>query len=698
MKRNWRNLSLMICMTVLSLTLLVSIHADEGMWLFNNPPRKQLKEKYRFEVTNEWLEHVQKSSVRFNSGGSGSFVSRDGLVMSNHHVGADCLQKLSDEQHDYYRDGFHARALDEEKRCHDLELNVLMSIEDVSERVNAAVKPDMSPEQAFLARRAATAEIEKESVDKTGLRSDVVTLYQGGQYHLYRFKKHTDVRLVFAPEQQIAFYGGDPDNFEYPRYDLDICFFRVYENGKPAKIEHYLKWSKAGAGDAELIFVPGHPGWTSRLFTMAELEYTRDVRLPYALSRLRDLEVTLAAYSSRSDENARKAKEDLFSVQNARKAYDGELAGLLDPSLMAQKKSDEQALRSKIIARDDFKDALGAWDQITQAQKLIGENARLYNLIEAGQGFNSELFQVARTLLRAAEEKPKPNRERLREFGEAGLESLEFQLFSEEPIYEDFEQVKLANSLTWLVTQLGSTNELVQRVLAGKSPRERASELVSGTKVNDVALRKKLYKGGASAVEAAMDPMIDLARLIDAAARAVRKIIETQNEAKQQAHGQISRARFAIEGTSGYPDATFTLRLAYGAVKGYDEDGKQIPFQTTFAGLYERAGEHHNKPPFDLPPRWIERKRRLDLNTPFNFVSTADIIGGNSGSPVINLNAELVGIIFDGNIHSLVLDFLFTEEKARAVSVHSQGIVEALRKVYDARDLADELTGKRPGT
>jgi len=698
MKRNWRKLSLIICLTVLSLTLLVSIHADEGMWLFNNPPRKQLKEKYRFEVTNEWLEHVQKSSVRFNSGGSGSFVSRDGLVMSNHHVGADCLQKLSDEQHDYYRDGFHTRALDEEKRCHDLELNVLMSIEDVSERVNAAVKPDMSPEQAFLARRAATAEIEKESVDKTGLRSDVVTLYQGGQYHLYRFKKHTDVRLVFAPEQQIAFYGGDPDNFEYPRYDLDICFFRVYENGKPAKIEHYLKWSKAGAGDAELIFVPGHPGWTSRLFTMAELEYTRDVRLPYALSRLRDLEVTLAAYSSRSDENARKAKEDLFSVQNARKAYDGELAGLLDPSLMAQKKSDEQALRSKIIARDDFKDALGAWDQITQAQKLIGENARLYNLIEAGQGFNSELFQVARTLLRAAEEKPKPNRERLREFGEAGLESLEFQLFSEEPIYEDFEQVKLANSLTWLVTQLGSTNELVQRVLAGKSPRERASELVSGTKVNDVALRKKLYKGGASAVEAAMDPMIDLARLIDAAARAVRKIIETQNEAKQQAHAQISRARFAIEGTSGYPDATFTLRLAYGAVKGYDEDGKQIPFQTTFAGLYERAGEHHNKPPFDLPPSWIERKRRLDLNTPFNFVSTADIIGGNSGSPVINLNAELVGIIFDGNIHSLVLDFLFTEEKARAVSVHSQGIVEALRKVYDARDLADELTGKRPGT
>jgi hypothetical protein len=318
-------------------------------------------------------------------------------------------------------------------------------------------------------------------------------------------------------------------------------------------------------------------------------------------------------------------------------------------------------------------------------------------LIEAGHGFNSLLFHIARALLRAAEEKPKPNRERLREFGEAGLESLEFELFSEEPIYDDFEQFKLANSLTWLVTQLGSKSEIVQRVLAGKSPRERASELVAGTKVKDVALRKKLYKEGRPTVEAAKDPMIELARLVDTEARAVRKVIETQNEAKQQAHAQISTARFAVEGTSTYPDATFTLRLAYGVLKGYDEGGKRIPFQTAFAGLYERAAAHHNKPPFDLPPLWIERKGRLDLNTPFNFVSTADIIGGNSGSPVINRNAELVGIIFDGNIHSLVLDFLFTEEKARSVSVHSQGIVEALRKVYDAQDLADELTGKRAG-
>jgi hypothetical protein len=305
------------------------VKADEGMWLLNDPPRQQLQQKYQFDITEQWLEHVQKSSVRFNSGGSGSFVSADGLVMSNHHVGADCLQKLGDKDHNYYRDGFHARARDEEKRCHDLELNVLMSMEDVTDRVNAAVLPDLSAEKAFLARRAVMAEIEKESFDKTGLRSDVVTLYQGGKYHLYRFKKYTDVRLVFAPEQQIAFFGGDPDNFEYPRFDLDVCFFRAYENGQPAKIEHYLKWSSAGAADHELVFVSGHPGRTSRLLTMAELEYTRDRQIPFRMRQLNRLEVLYTAYSVRTEENARRAKEDLFGVQNSRKAFIGGLGGLL---------------------------------------------------------------------------------------------------------------------------------------------------------------------------------------------------------------------------------------------------------------------------------------------------------------------------------------------------------------------------------
>jgi hypothetical protein len=676
--------------------------ADEGMWLFNNPPRKLLKDKYNFDPTDKWLEHVQKSSVRFNSGGSGSFVSPDGLVMTNHHIGADCLQKLGDKDHNYYRDGFHAKTRADEKRCHDLELNVLMSIEDVTERVTAAVKPDLKPEEAALARRKIMAEIEKESLDKTGLRSDVVTLYQGGQYHLYRFKKYTDVRLVFAPEQQIAFYGGDPDNFEYPRYDLDVCFFRVYENDQPAKIEHYLTWSKSGAAENELVFVSGHPGRTDRLDTVAELEYLRDIGFPYLLQRLYRWEVLLSAYSGRSDENARRAKELLFGVQNSRKARDGGLAGLLDPDLMNKKKADEKSLRERVASNPELKEAVSAWDRIAQAEKTRAANIKKMTMLESSRGrtagFNTTLFEIARTLLRAADERAKPNGERLREFRESNLESLQMELFSEEPLYNDFEQLKLADSLTWLAEQLGYENKLVQQVLNGQSPEVRAVELVNGTKLKDVAERKRLYEGGKRAVDQSTDPMIRLAKLVDPEARAVRKTMESEvDEVKRQAYAHIAKAKYAVEKDkeTNYPDATFTLRLAFGVVKGYEEKGQYIPFQTTFEGLYQRAQEHHDKPPFDLPPRWVERKDRLNLSTPFNFVCTADIIGGNSGSPVINKDAEVVGLIFDGNIQSLVLDFVYTDKQARAVAVHSQGIVEALRKVYDAAGLADELTGKK---
>jgi hypothetical protein len=670
---------------------------DEGMWLFNNPPRKILKEKYGFATTDQWLEHVQKSSVRFNTGGSGSFVSADGLVMTNHHVGADCLQKLGDKDHNFYRDGFHARTRADEKRCHDLELNVLMSIEEVTDRVNAAIKPDMTPEQAAAARRKITAEIEKESLDKTGLRSDVVTLYQGGQYHLYRFKKYTDVRLVFAPEQQIAFYGGDPDNFEYPRFDLDMCFFRVYENDKPARIEHYLTWSPNGVSDGELVFVSGHPGRTDRLATVAELRYLRDRGFPYILQRMYRWEVMLSAYSGRSDENARKAKELLFSVQNSRKAREGGLAGLLDPSLMAEKETAEKKLREAVAANSQLKGAESAWDRIAQAEKTRAANLRKMTLLEtyrsATPGLHTTLFEIARTLVRAAAERPKPNGERLKEYRDSNRESLELELFSEEPLYDDFEQLKLTGSLTWLAEQLGYKDKLVQQVLARKSPDARAAELIQGTKLKDVAERKRLYEGGQEAIDKSTDPMIALARLVDPEARAVRKVMESEvDEVKHQAYAQIAKAKYALEGANNYPDATFTLRLAFGTVKGYEENGKQIPFQTTIGGMYERANEHHDKPPFDLTPKWIQRKDRVNLNTPFNFVCTADIIGGNSGSPVINKNAEVVGLIFDGNIQSLVLDFIYTEKQARAVAVCSQAIIEALRKVYDADELADELT------
>ncbi len=670
--------------------------ADEGMWLYSDPPRVQLKERYGFDATDAWLEHLQKSSVRFNSGGSGEFISADGLILSNHHVGADTLQKVSTKEKDYLKNGFYAATLEEEIKAPDLELNVLMSIEDVTARVNAAVPAGVSDEEAFKARRAVMAEIEKESKDKTGQRSDVVTLYQGGRYHLYRFKRYTDVRVVFAPEQQIAFYGGDPDNFEYPRFDLDVCFFRAYEDGKPAKIEHYLKWSEQGTKDGDLIFVSGHPGRTSRLFTMAELEYVRDVQFPRLMQRLYRLEVLLNSYSQRSQENARRAKDDLFGIQNSRKARKGGLAGLLDPELMGQKAAAEKALREKIAAREDLKDALAAYDRIAAAQKVIGENARAFNLLEGGSAFNSELFGIARTLLRAGAERPKPNGERLREFNEAGRESLELELFSDKPIYADLEELKLTDSLSYLAEELGVSSPLVQKVLAGKSPNARAVELITSTKVNDVAFRKKLYEGGQAAVDAANDPMIALAKLVDEEARAARKIIEAQTEAKQQSHAKIAKARFALEGTSSYPDATFTLRLAFGTVKGFEEGGKPVPAHTTIAGLYERAAEQNYRTPFDLPKVWLDSKAKLDLSTPFNFVSTADIIGGNSGSPVVDRKGEFVGIIFDGNIQSLVLDFAYSDTQARAVSVDSRGIVEALRKVYHADKLVSELSvGKR---
>ena len=679
--------------------------ADEGMWLFNAPPLKQLKEKYNFELTPQWLDHLQKASVRFNSGGSGSFVSANGLVITNHHVGADTLQKVSDQQHNYLRDGFYARTQAEEIKSTDLELNVLVSIEDVTARVNAAVKAGMSPDDATKARGSAIAEIEKESKGKTGLRSDVVTLYQGGVYNLYRYKRYDDVRLVFAPEQQIAFYGGDPDNFEYPRFDLDICIFRVYENSQPAHVDNFLKWNPRGPSDGELTFVSGSPGKTDRQLTLDELADTRDRFLPYLLRMFNRREVLLLADSGRSFENARKARDDLFGDQNNRKRYDGYLAGLLDPEIWSQLQAREQKLRDAISRDPKLRSTTGAYDRIKNAQTDITKNAPLYNYLEMERprltayreprGFVSNLFKYARLLLRAVDERAEPNGERIPEFRDSARESLELELFSTEPIYDDYEILRLTDSLTDFTSQFGANDPLVRKVLAGKSPHARAVELVSGTKLKDVAARKYLYAKNAAALQAAHDQMIDLARLVDGPARNARKIYDAQEEIKKQAYSEIAKAHFAIEGTSNYPDATFTLRLSYGTVRGYEQDGKQIPAFTDFAGLYQRSAEHDNKPPFDLPQRWIDKKTNLNLSTHFNFVSDADIIGGNSGSPVVNKAGEFVGIIFDGNIQSLVLDCTYTDKQARAVSVDSAAITEALRKVYDAGTLADELEGTK---
>lgn len=670
--------------------------ADEGMWLYSAPPRDQIKKKYGFDLTDAWLDHLRLSSVRFNSGGSGSFVSGDGLVITNHHVGADDLQKLSDEKNNYLRDGFAAKTQADEKKCVDLELNVLQSIEDITLRVNAAIPVGATGEAAVLARRKITAEIEKESLAKTGLRSDVVTLYQGGAYHLYRFKKYTDIRLVFAPEQGVAFFGGDPDNFEYPRYNLDVCFFRVYENGQPVKPANYLKWSTKGAQDGELSFVSGHPGTTRRLLTVPELEYIRDNQFPYQLALLKRREVLLANWGNRDAENARRAKDELFGIQNTRKARDGAIAALQDPEFFGAKVAAEVAFKKNLADRADGKDALAAYTRIADAQKAIAKIATRQRLLEGLVAFNADSYGLARHLLRAGDERPKPNGERLKEYSDARRESFEQQLFSDKPIYTDLEIVTLADSLTYLVEQLGAADAVVKTVLSGKSPRARAADLINTTKVRDVAFRKNLYEGGAAAVAAAKDPLIEVARAVDAEARSLRKSLESADETKQQAQAIIGKARFALEGSGNYPDATFTLRLSYGPVSGYVENGRKIPAHTTYAGLYERSAKQGNKGDFELPPLWLKKKSTLNLATPFNFVSTADIIGGNSGSPSVNRAGEFIGIIFDGNLASLSGDFGYEDKQARALSVDSAGILEALRKVYEVPALVNELiTGKR---
>jgi hypothetical protein len=664
--------------------------ADEGMWLFNKPPVRQLKEKHGFEITPEWLGHLQKSSVRLGSGGSGSFVSANGLLLTNHHVGSGMIEKLSTPERDLLKEGFYAKEAGEELKCPDLELNVLMGIEDVTARVNAAVTPDQSPEAAAAARRAVIAAIEKESQDATGLRSDVVTLFQGGAYHLYRYQRYTDVRLVFAPDAQAAAFGGDPDNFEFPRYCLDFAFFRAYENGQPAKTPHFLKWKAAGAAEGELVFTSGHPGRTNRSVTLAQLEAIRDDGFPHRLEQIFRNETMLRAWSDRDRENARRAKGAIIGTQNGRKAIQARLNGLLDPGLMKHQAADEAKLRAAFRAKAEWKEADAAFDRIAEAEAKEREFAMRLRMLEGGEGFGTGMFGIARTLLRAGDEAAKPDGERLRGYQESSRVSLELDLFSDEPVYKDLELLRLENSLAFLCAKRGAEDPTVVKILAGKAPIERAAELIDGTGLHDVATRRKLYEGGKSAVAESDDPLIALARLVDAEARELRAKAEALDEVIAQAHQEISRARFALEGDTTYPDATFTLRLSYGVVKGY-HDRVAVPAMTDFAGLQQRHEAQGGVPPFDLSEEWQARTGGLDPKVPLNFVSTNDITGGNSGSPVVNRQGELVGLIFDTNAPGLVSDFAYTENQGRAVSVHPGGILEALRKIYRAERLLKEL-------
>jgi hypothetical protein len=671
--------------------------ADEGFWPFNRIPKAAIKKQLGVELSDGWIERVQQASVRFPSG-SGSFVSPDGLVLTNHHVSLDLLHKMSTPERDLASKGFLApNRAGELKGPTELELMSLQKIDDVTAKVNEAVKPGMTSAETLAARRAAIAAIEKDSHAATGLEAEVVTLYQGGQYHLYLYKKFTDVRLVFAPEFDAAFYGGDPDNFTFPRYALDMTIWRVYENGKPFASKSYLPWSTAGAKEGDAVFTSGHPGQTQRLNTVAHLEFLRDYALPLSITTFTAIRDSLEAYAKLGPEQQRQANDDFFTIENSLKSWRGQIAGLKEPSLLSKKRSDEKALRDRVAADADLKAKYGdAWEQVAKARAALPPYNYERTFFESGLAFYTQYFNIARTLVRWADESVKPNGQRLPEYSDARKPAIERQMASEAPIHPGAETAKLQASLEMMVKHLGVANPLVKQVLAGKTPKERAAALVNGTKLGDPAVRKALLAGGKAAVESSNDPMIQLVKGIDGRARELRT--KYDNEVlgvERDAYAKIAQAVFATQGDAAYPDGTFTLRLSFGQVKGYLENGRQVTPFTEIRGLYIRADEHKQKPPYKIVDSWMKARATVNPTTPYNLVSTNDIVGGNSGSPLIDVKGELVGLIFDGNIQSLPGYFVYDGNVNRAVSVDSRGMLEALRKVYGADWIADELVGKR---
>lgn len=668
--------------------------ADEGMWTFDNFPAAQVKAKYGFEPTQQWLDKVRLSSARLAGGCSASFVSPDGLVLTNHHCVHSCVAQLSTAEQDLVENGFYAKASAEEKQCPAMEVNQLVEIRDVTAEIGKATKGKTGAAYGE-ALKAARSRIEKQCSTAKDVRCDVVTLYNGGKYDLYKYRRFQDVRLVFAPELDIAFFGGDPDNFTFPRYNLDMAFLRVYEGGKPAKMKNWFPWSANGVKEGDLTFTSGHPGRTSRLLTMSELAFERDVVLPQRLLYLAELRGVLTEFGRRGTEQKRIAMNDLFGVENAVKALRGRHEALLDRNLFSSKEQDEQKLRAW-VNEDAARKAkyAQAWDEMAAAQTKYAPIFEEQMFVEgAGRGapwgFQSQMYGFARTLVRAADELKKPNEKRLPEFNDANLPALQASLFTKAPVYDELEELKLTYSLTKLRENLGTDHPVVKAVLGKKSPATLAKELVAGSKLDDPAVREKLFKGGKKAIDASDDPMIQLARRVDPYARAIRTQFEEQVESVETRAGeQIAQARFEAYGTSTYPDATFTLRLSYGAVEGWEENGRKIFPLTEMGGVFERAtGED----PYELPPSWLKAKSEMDLSTYFNVATTNDIIGGNSGSPLVNRDGEIVGLIFDGNIQSLGGEYGFDPATNRAVSVHSAGMIEALEKVYRAERILKEL-------
>jgi V8-like Glu-specific endopeptidase len=689
--------------TLILLLLAAPVFADEGMWTYNNFPKDAVKKAYNFTPDDKWLEHAQLSSARLAGGCSGSFVSENGLVLTNHHCAHECIAQLSTAEKDFVKSGFYAKTQAEEVKCPEMEINELVGIEDVTAKIQTATK-GLEGDKFAAALKAAEAAAEKACATSDKVRCDVVTLYHGGKYNLYKYRRFQDVRLVFAPELSIAFFGGDPDNFNFPRYDLDMSMVRVYDDGKPAKMDHYFKWSSGGVKPGDPTFVSGHPGGTDRQLTVAQLEYQRDYQLPERLLYMAEIRGLFTQFAKESAEHKRIITDDLFSIENGYKVYVGRLQALTDPKLLDQKRAEEKKLRDALAKKKDKK-SLAAFDQIAKAVAALKQMRKQLLYIESDSpsrtwrqslGFESDLMHYARVLVRAADERQKPDEKRTDEYRESKTPQMTQRLFVKKPIYDDKEILTLTYSLTKLREILGADDPFVKQVLGAESPSELATRLVKGSKLKDIAVRKQLWDGGKKAIEASDDPLIKLAREIEPTARALRQQYDDNVDAPYNKGGEIlAAAHFAVEGTKSYPDATFTLRLNFGQVKGWNENGKYVDPITDFGGAFNRAT---GRAPFDLPPSWIAAKPKLDLKTPLNFCSTNDIIGGNSGSPVINKAGELVGLIFDGNIESLGGDYGYDQSVNRAVAVHSEGILHALTRIYGADRVVEELRPNKSAT
>lgn len=668
-------------------------HADEGMWTFDAFPFAKVRAAYGTAPDQAWLDHVQASAARLTGGCSSSLVSSQGLLLTNHHCVVDCAQALSTPQNDLVKNGFLAADKAGERRCPGQQAEVLMTISNVTGEVTRAIG-DKTGAQLAQARDAAIGAIEKAGCsDPATQRCEVVTLFGGGKYMLYRYRKYSDVRLVYAPEFQAAFFGGDPDNFNFPRYDVDAAFLRVYDNGKPAATPQHLKWNPRPPVAGELVYVVGNPGSTQRLYTQAQLLMRRDLALPTTEVYLAELRGRLIEAMAGDAERARTGADELFGVENSYKAYYGQWRSLLDPSFFGQLAESERALRTKVAADPALKAKIGdPWGEIAKATDAYRNMYLRYVFLEARAGGGSDLFAWARALVRAAAERAKPDKDRLPEYHDTSLPLIEKEIVDPRPVYPWLEQLNLSYWLSKTRENLTADAPEVERLLGKESPEALAHRLVAGSTLADPKVRQALWDGGMDAIKASTDPMIRYALAIDGDARLLKQAYRDQVDAPiTAAQSRIAQARFAVYGNDIYPDATFTLRISYGAVKGWTYQGQTIPPTTDFAGLYRRAT---GAPPFDLTPRWKAAEPRIDKQRVLDFVTTNDIIGGNSGSPVIATDGSVIGAAFDGNIHSLGGAYGYDPALNRTVVVSTGAVEEALTKVYPAPALLAELKGQ----